>query len=514
MVKPAISICTGQGGLDLGIHLACPGMFEPFLYVEREVACARILETRMEQGLLRPAAIWSDVHTVCDAECLSFICTALGGRRLGAVWGGIPCQGNSLAGKRELENDPRNLWPATRRILRELEPEYFILENVRGILVPDRERGLAAPIARILGELGNDGWDSEWITLPASATGASHQRDRVFVLAKRQERGRGVLRQPSGPDGQPDGHVGAVGQSTSGHAKRRGRPPDVAGTGPGNGAGAPERQRRGDASGHPDGDLGDTVRYGRQAGLGDAGSIGRQAARGTEDSELRSGAVGHAGGGRGRKRQPKRGADRGTAAGRNGAALGNADQPGRQGRSDEPGDGGQEQPAIERVGREVDRADSAISGDVGHADGAGAARLGSIARSVQEDAGGLRAGTGELGDRDGGIYLSPPGPGLGLDKVVEDVLELLDTDPDRGYSKFLAELAQWAAWQRILWERPEVAPATSQPRVHGMAHGPASGLGDGWASRSDQLRALGNGCHVLTGCVAVRILMNRIHDGK
>lgn len=99
------------------------------------------------------------------------------------VIAGIPCQGNSLAGRRLLGEDPRNLWPDTLRILREVEPAFFFLENVPGLLIPDRKRRREAPIARILGELAEIGFDAEWLSLSAQALGAPHRRERVFLLA-------------------------------------------------------------------------------------------------------------------------------------------------------------------------------------------------------------------------------------------------------------------------------------------------------------------------------------------
>lgn len=148
----------------------------------------------MQDEALAPAPIWSDVTTF-DARPWRGV--------VDIVLAGIPCQGNSLAGKRLLGDDPRNLWPQTRRILREVESEWFFLENVYGFLVPGG--GREAPIARVLGDLSEDGWNAEWGVFSAAGVGAPHERKRVFVLAHRQNdngrRGVGGAEAGTRPDG-------------------------------------------------------------------------------------------------------------------------------------------------------------------------------------------------------------------------------------------------------------------------------------------------------------------------
>src|SRR5262249_3319191 len=108
------------------------------------------------------------------------------------VVAGIPCQGNSLAGKRQLERDPRNLWPALRRVLRMVGCEFLFLENVPGILVPNRREQLSAAMPRVVGELSEDGVDAEGLSLSAGACGASQRRERVFLLARNRRKHRRV----------------------------------------------------------------------------------------------------------------------------------------------------------------------------------------------------------------------------------------------------------------------------------------------------------------------------------
>ena len=69
----SLSFCTGLAGLELAVSLVCPGVFEPALYVEREISVAEIIAARIEEGSLPAAPIWSGVKTVCDAEVRAYI---------------------------------------------------------------------------------------------------------------------------------------------------------------------------------------------------------------------------------------------------------------------------------------------------------------------------------------------------------------------------------------------------------------------------------------------------------
>ena len=91
------------------------------------------------------------------------------------IAGGYPCQPFSTAGKRKGEEDPRHLWPYVFDAIRAIRPRYALMENVRG--------HLSLGFGTVLGDLASIGFDAEWQVLPASAFGAPHRRDRVFIVA-------------------------------------------------------------------------------------------------------------------------------------------------------------------------------------------------------------------------------------------------------------------------------------------------------------------------------------------
>lgn len=91
-----------------------------------------------------------------------------------AICGGYPCQPFSVAGKQLAEDDHRNLWPHYLRLIREVWPEYVILENVTGHI------GLG--LDTVLSDLEGSGYAWEAFVIPACACDGYHRRDRIWVV--------------------------------------------------------------------------------------------------------------------------------------------------------------------------------------------------------------------------------------------------------------------------------------------------------------------------------------------
>jgi len=109
------------------------------------------------------------------------------------ICGGFPCQDISIAGKGAgIEGSRSGLWSEYARIIGEVRPRYVIVENVAALL----HRG----IERVLGDLAALGYDAEWHCVPASAVGAPHRRDRVWIVAYAKESRRAGLCEGESPD--------------------------------------------------------------------------------------------------------------------------------------------------------------------------------------------------------------------------------------------------------------------------------------------------------------------------
>jgi DNA (cytosine-5)-methyltransferase 1 len=166
VVPPRIlSLCTGLGGLDLGIEIAAPGS-RVVCAVERDAYCAAVLAQGMEQGRIPGAPIWDDLRTFDGAAWRGAV---------DCVTAGYPCQPFSVAGQKRGADDPRNLWPEVARIVGECAAPLVFLENVA--------RHLSAGFDVVARDLQSLGYTVAAMVCRASTVGAPHQRERLFALA-------------------------------------------------------------------------------------------------------------------------------------------------------------------------------------------------------------------------------------------------------------------------------------------------------------------------------------------
>lgn len=95
------------------------------------------------------------------------------------VVGGSPCQAFSVAGKREGLLDARGqLMLEYVRAVAEIEPRWFIWENVPGALSQDRGRAFGT----LLREMDELGYSCAWRVLDAQFFGVAQRRRRVFLV--------------------------------------------------------------------------------------------------------------------------------------------------------------------------------------------------------------------------------------------------------------------------------------------------------------------------------------------
>jgi len=177
-----LSICSGYGGIELGLRSVIPS--RTVCYVEREASAIAILASRIRDGQLDDAPIWTDLRTFDPGEWRG---------KVDILAGGFPCQPFSFAGKRLQSADERNLWPDVARIIDGIRPDRVFLENVTGILRHHHER--------IGPDLRGMGYSTQTGLFTASETGAPHRRERLFILAHADHSGH-VHEQPGVEPGQ------------------------------------------------------------------------------------------------------------------------------------------------------------------------------------------------------------------------------------------------------------------------------------------------------------------------
>jgi DNA (cytosine-5)-methyltransferase 1 len=154
-----LDLFAGIGGFSLGLERT--GGFETVAFCEIDKAAQKVLKKH-----------WFDVPVYEDIKLLK-------GEDVGTIdviTGGFPCQDISLAGKGAgLAGERSGLWWEYHRLIKEIKPKYVIAENVSAL----RSRGLD----EVLRSLSEIGYDAEWHCIPASAVGAPHRRDRVWIVA-------------------------------------------------------------------------------------------------------------------------------------------------------------------------------------------------------------------------------------------------------------------------------------------------------------------------------------------
>jgi len=165
-----LDLCSGSGMLGEGIKCALDGRLRTVAYVEREAYAAAALVARMEDEALDRAPVWDDVKALTSPEFVEYI----QGFRPLLVSGGYPCQPFSMAGKRRGADDPRHLWPAIDAFIGAAKPECVFFENVSGHL------GLG--FGAVKGDLQRRGYRVAAGLFTASEVGASHKRERLFIL--------------------------------------------------------------------------------------------------------------------------------------------------------------------------------------------------------------------------------------------------------------------------------------------------------------------------------------------
>jgi DNA (cytosine-5)-methyltransferase 1 len=196
----AISLYTGVGGLDFGFEEAG---FETVAAVELDPVCCRTVR------LNRPA--WclfeGDIHAVPSSALLE--ASGMGSGEVDVLIGGPPCQPFSKSGywhngdSLRLDDHRATTLSAYLRILEDVRPRAFLLENVKGLAYRGKDEGLREildGIQRINRRRGTS-YVARWDTLNAAAYGVPQMRERVFVVGSRD----GIpFRFPHPTHGEPD----------------------------------------------------------------------------------------------------------------------------------------------------------------------------------------------------------------------------------------------------------------------------------------------------------------------
>jgi DNA (cytosine-5)-methyltransferase 1 len=188
-----ISLFSGAMGLDLGLEKAG---FEIRAGVECNTAAVDTIESN-RPGLSIPHRL-EEVSTTTILEK-----ARLNIGEATVVTGGPSCQAFSTAGQRRSLGDPRGtMFREFLRVVKEAQPEFFVMENVRGILSAAvkhrllKERGPAFPalspeeqlgsaLTEVLKELRSTGYYVVFDLVNAADYGVPQTRERILFIGSR-----------------------------------------------------------------------------------------------------------------------------------------------------------------------------------------------------------------------------------------------------------------------------------------------------------------------------------------
>lgn len=107
------------------------------------------------------------------------------------ITGGTPCQDLSVAGKGAgLDGERSGLFFHFIRILRDVQPSYFVWENVKGAFSSNK----GWDFARVQIEMAQAGYSVQWVVLNAKDYGIPQNRERIFAIGTKDRCAREVLR--------------------------------------------------------------------------------------------------------------------------------------------------------------------------------------------------------------------------------------------------------------------------------------------------------------------------------
>lgn len=195
-----VDLFCGAGGMSLGFEQAG---FDIIAAVDSDP----IHVTTHSENFLECQTILADLSLLSGDELRSK--AGLGEKQIDVVFGGPPCGGFSVIGKRRAD-DPRNqLLLHFTRLVDELSPRYFVVENVEGLLIDPMTEILEA-FLQCVDQVGYS-VVAPVQTLNASEFGVPQRRRRIFILG--YEKGLPAPQYPISPlteDGDGDQHCPTV----------------------------------------------------------------------------------------------------------------------------------------------------------------------------------------------------------------------------------------------------------------------------------------------------------------
>ena len=198
--QSCISFFSGALGLDLGLESVG---FNTKLFVEIDTTCQDTIRKNLSALGKDNTPILGDITQYSYQEIL--LASGLKKGEICLLAGGPPCQAFSTAGKRQSIDDPRGMLVTKYlELISELQPRFFVFENVRGILSaaikhrPLNQRGPNYPPLDPEEQLGSLlklvllpgfeklGYEIRYDLIDVADYGIPQNRERVIFIGSRE----------------------------------------------------------------------------------------------------------------------------------------------------------------------------------------------------------------------------------------------------------------------------------------------------------------------------------------
>lgn len=176
----AIDFFSGVGGLSYGLSQAG---FDVALDVEIEDIAGRYAQYNLPASKVLFGNEEGDIRKF-SASNVDYLEVLERYGEIDLVAGGPPCQGFSLAGKKNKDDPLNDLVLEFARVIEEIKPKSFLIENVPGMKIGGSER-----LKKTVDLLSKNYAVTDAVTLNAWDFGVPQTRRRVFIIGYRRDLG-------------------------------------------------------------------------------------------------------------------------------------------------------------------------------------------------------------------------------------------------------------------------------------------------------------------------------------
>lgn len=170
-----VDLFCGAGGLSKGLEMSgLEGICGLDWFKEACMTYNRNFDHPFVNGDIKAPEIKAKFYETVKKQ--------LNGRHLDIVAGGFPCQGFSMAGNRIVDDHRNSLYLELIEIVKELQPDFVICENVKGLR--SMLNGLVEK--KIIDDFHTIGYEMNVMTLCAVNYYTPQKRERVIFIGNRK----------------------------------------------------------------------------------------------------------------------------------------------------------------------------------------------------------------------------------------------------------------------------------------------------------------------------------------